>query len=395
MTVPTLNGGMQPWNKVIFPGSESNYPLLPTMTPGRAKSLPAVGRVLGLIAGMIKQMPIEHYAGDRLLTRTRFLDQPDPDVARAWWVAVQVEDYLLNGNSVHYVTARDSVGWPMACTWVPADWVSITWSPDRRDVAYWVGGEQLDPRNVIHVRRGADRWCPYRGVGLVEQHLQQLGKVDRQEQYDRGVLDGSAVPSVVVITPNAEPSVEEIDRAKAQWVDKFGGPRREPGIFPAGTQVIPLTWSPHDSEMAEARKMSLQDVANMANLDGYWVGAPTSSLTYRSPAPMYLNLLRQTINPILEDFEGVWSQHWLPYGRKVRLDRTAVLKDDMSTMVTTAKMAVEAKLWTKSEARVYLGNSAEVPEELDTAPLPPALAAAAGTQDDTQDDDQEQDEEAS
>lgn len=361
--------GLQPWNKVIFPGSESNYPLLPTMTPTRAKALPAVGRVLGLIAGMIKQMPLENFDGTRYGPKPRLLQQPDPDVGRAWWVAVQIEDYLLNGNAVHIVTSRNSDGYPLSTSWVPAEWVSITWNQDRRGVSYWVGGQLLDADSVIHVRRGADRACPYRGVGLVEQHLEQLSKVDDQDRYERKVLQGSSVPSVAVITPNAEVSQEEADLAKKNWVEKYSGPVREPAILPQGTQVIPLAWSPHDSEMAEARKLGLQDVANMANLDGWWVGAPAGSFQYKSPGPMYLNLLRQTINPILEDFEGEWSPKWLPRGRLVRFDRTAVLKDDMQTMVDTADKAVRAKLWTKEEARTYLGYSGDVPAELEGDPV--------------------------
>lgn len=378
MSVPVAEGTLQPWNRVIFPGSESNYPLLPTMSPTRARGLPAVARVLGLIAGMAKQMPLENFDGKRYLDRPRLLEQPDPEQARAWWVAVQVEDYLLNGNAVHLVTARDSFGYPLTTSWVPADWVTITWDPDRRGVSYWVAGQQLDAQSIVHVRRGADRWCPYRGVGLVEQHLEQLGLIDDQDKYQRGVMRGSSVPSVAVIAPNAEMTQETADVAKAAWVEKYGGPVREPAVLPAGTQVIPLSWSPHDSEMAEARKLGLQDVANMANLDGYWVGAPTSSFTYQSPAPMYLNLLRQTINPILEDFEGVWSQAWLPRGRSVRFDRTAVLKDDMQTMVTTARDAVAAGLWTVAEGRAYLGYSEDLPAELNKPKPEPQMLPAAG-----------------
>ena len=57
---------------------------------------------------------------------------------------------------------------------------------------------------------------------------------------------------------------------------KFSGPTREPVFLPNGTAVIPLAWSPTDTQLAEARHMSLLDVANMFNLDGYWLGAPVA-----------------------------------------------------------------------------------------------------------------------
>lgn len=378
MSVSTINGGMQPWNRVIFPGSESNYPLLPLVTPKLVRSIPGMARVLQLIAGMAKQMPLDQFAGDNVLPRPRLLDQPDPEVARSWWVDVQVQDYLLHGNALHYVTSRDVQGYPLTTSWIPAEWVSITWTEDRRGVQYWCAGRELDPEQVIHVRRGADPWCPHRGVGVVEQHMMQWARITDQESYESGVLKGAAVPSVAVIAPNPSLTQDEADEAKAAWMDKFDGPRREPAILPNGTQVIPLAWSPHDAEMVEARKLGLLDIANMANLDGYWVGAPAGSFTYRSPGPMYLNLVRQTINPILEDFEGEWSRTWLPRGRRVRFDRTAVLRDDMQTMVTTLSAAVSAKILTQSEARTYLGYSAELPEELKAGPVPAALQEFAG-----------------
>jgi hypothetical protein len=115
-------------------------------------------------------------------------------------------------------------------------------------------------------------------------------------------------------------------------------------------------------------------VANLANLDGYWVGAPASSFTYRSPGPMYLNLIRQTIAPITEDFELTWSDAWLPRGRRVRFDRSTVLRDDQATEVNTLSKAITSKIMTVPEARVYLGLTPEPPPELvDSEPEPPAI----------------------
>lgn len=382
MSVPTINAGLQPWNQVIFPGSESNYPLLPIMSPHRAKSLPAVGRVIGIIAGMIKQCSLENFDGTQFLARPPFFQQPDPDKARAWWVGVQVEDYLLNGNAIHYVTATDSYGWPLAATWIPAEWVAMTLGEDGKSVAYWVGGMKLDNNRVIHVQRGADRWFPFRGVGLVEQHMQQLGLVDDQERYQRSLMSGSAVPSVAVVTPNSDLSPEEADAAQEKFIEKYGGEGRKPGVFPAGTQIVPLAWSPADAELNAARQMSLVDVANMANMDSYFLNAPSGSYTYKTPAPLYLNLIRQTINPITEDFEGVWSMKWVPRGRFVKFDKRPLLGDDMSTMVATAVAAVAAKLWTQEEARAYLGFLGPLPAELKPQPVPPALAQANQQQQD-------------
>lgn len=357
---PPVSGVSDPSTMTWYPGVGrwSGW-----MTAAVARSLPGVARGLALIAGQLSQMPLDDYAGVTPRPRPPLLDSPDPDNSRAWFVQVQVEDYLLNGNAVHYVTSRDKrTGWPTSVVWIPAEWVQIVVDPITQEHSYWVGGMELRRSDVVHVKRGADRMNPHRGVGVVEQHLDALGTVRDQHRYENEVLKGGAVPSVAVIAPNPRVSDEEATAAKSAWVDKFGGPVREPGIFPKGTEVIPLAWSPSDSQLVEARQLSLTDQANMLNLDGWWLGAPSKGLAYKSPGPMFLQLLRQTLEPIAAPFEDVWSAAWLPRGRRVRFDRRAVLADDMQTMVATASAAVAAGLWTVEEGRVYMGMSPELPE---------------------------------
>jgi len=361
-----------PYSEIVWPDAWSTARLTAT----RVKGIPAIGRGLNLICGMGKQMPLDDVKGDVVLPRPRLLEQPDPDEARAWFVDVQLEDYVVHGNALHLVTARDSFGWPLAAAWVPAAWTTVTKMPDGR-LDYWCAGVHLNTSDVVHVKRGADPLYPWRGIGLVEQYVSSLGLLLDQQTYQGNVLKGSAVPSVVIITPNEDPSQPEIDKAKLAWKEKYGpGPVREPAILPAGTTVTPLAWSPADSQLNELTKLGLTGAANMMNLDGYWLGASTGGYSYKTPAPMYLNLLRQTVSPILEDFEGVWSSRWLPRGHRLRFSRTAVLSDDMQTMVAWVSMAVEKKLITQSEGRVLLGLGSEVPDELKPKPVPVQLGGA-------------------
>ena len=348
----------QPWTEVIFP-----EPGGPVWDPLAAMAMPSVGRAVALIAGQIRQCPMDDYRGIQPQSRPRMLEQPDPAQARSWFVGQQVTDYLLHGNGLSYVTAYDSTGYPAAASWLPASWVSIAWDPANPDYSaptYWVGGRQLDSSRVTHIKRGADDRWPVRGIGVVEQHLLALARIGNADRYESAALAGSGVPSVAIITPNARLSPEEAEVAKSSWLEKFAGPVREPAILPAGTQVIPLAWSPTDAQLNETRKLNLQDVANMFNLDGYYLGAEAASLTYRSPGPLFLQLLRITLEPILSDFEGVWSMDWLPRGHVVRFDRQKLLTDDLSTTVTTLVAAVGAGLFTLPEARLYLGLSPDI-----------------------------------
>jgi HK97 family phage portal protein len=337
-----------------------------------ARTVPSVARALQLFGGLVKQMPMDAYrAYTRIAPTPRLCQRPDPDRAGSWFVQCNVEDYLLSGNAISLVTARGVDGWPLATTWLPASWVYIVWQPwNENAITYTYLGQPLPLADVVHVRRGADRLYPVRGVGVVEEHLSTLDRVAMEEEYERGALDGGAVPSVAVITPQAQITEPVAEDAKARWKEKFDGPQREPVFLPAGTQVIPLAWSPSDTQLTEARRMSLLDVANMFNLDGYWLGAPVAGMTYRSAGPQYQQVLRTSLEPVLADFEDVWSNAWLPRGTSIRFRRSQLLREDLATSTTAAVAAYGAGLMTLAEARVEIG-------------LPPDMAGATGIGADT------------
>jgi HK97 family phage portal protein len=318
-----------------------------------ARQIPGVARAVQLFGGMMKQMPIDAYRGGEPLPRPALLESPDPQLfwPRSRFVQVSVEDYLLSGNAISYVTQWGADGWPLGVTYLPINWVYISWMPgDPVSVQYTYYGQTLDNDRVIHVARGVDRWYPVRGVGVVEEGLSTLDRAAMEEDYERSALVGGAVPSVAIITPQATLTQDVADEAKANWLEKFGGPVREPAILPNGTQVVPLAWSPSDTQMIEARKMTLTDIANLFNLDSYWLGAAVQGMTYKTAAPQYQQILRTSIEPVLCDFEQVWSQAWLPRGQQIRFDRNKLLAEDLPTTAQALQLLVSAQILTPDAA---------------------------------------------
>ena len=347
-----------------------------------ARRIPAVQRAIQLYGGMIKQMPIDAHRGGDLLDRPPLLDSPDPRVVwpRSRFVQCSVEDYVLSGNTVSYVTQRGADGYPLAVKYLPVTWVYITWDGgDESTASYTYRGQVLDPENVIHVARGVDRFYPVRGVGVVEESLSTLDRVASEEEYERSTLAGSAVPSVAIITPQATLTQDVADQAKDNWLDKYSG-GRVPAILPNGTQVIPLAWSPSDAQLTEARHMSLIDIANIFNLDAYWFSVPVAGMTYKTSAPQYQQILRTSIEPVIADFEGVWSQAWLPRGQTIRFDRNKLLSEDLPTAALALSTLKAANIVSAAEARGYLvGEPLDLdgPPPATPKPAPPAAAVPA------------------
>jgi len=148
-------------------------------------------------------------------------------------------------------------------------------------------------------------------------------------------------------------------------------------FLPAGTQVVPLGWSPSDAQLTEARRLSLLDVANMFNLDGYWLGAPNASMTYRTAAPMYQQILRTSLEPVMVDFEDIWSQAWLPRGTRIEFDRRPLLREDLATSMQAAQLGYTAGFVTLQEARQLNSLPAEPEGDFKPAPPPPPPAIPA------------------
>jgi HK97 family phage portal protein len=340
-----------------------------------ARQIPAVARCLQLYSGLVRQMEMDAYRGDVLLPRPRLLERPDPINAGPWFVGVSVEDYLMSGNAVSVVTSRGADGWPTTVQYLPINYVYIVWVPGQALPDYYFYGQVLAAEDVIHVKRGADRWFgAVRGVGIVEEAMGTLDRVAMEEVYEAATLAGAAVPSVAIITPQATLTQDVADEAADSWEVKYGGPNRRPAILPNGTQVIPLAWSPSDTQLIEARHLSLTDVANLFSVDGFWLGAPVAGLTYKTAGPLYQTMLKTSLAPVLADFEDVWSYCWLPRGQKVRFNRNRLLAEDAATSMVAAVAGFQAEVITLDEARATL-NLPPTDELSGTPPAPVAVPA--------------------
>lgn len=366
------------FNGQIWPPVEPRTLTRQVWNVDTARTIPGLGRALG-IYGMVAQCDLLHFRGSEQLTGPlpRMLQQPDPDMVLPTWITVHVEDYLLHGNACHLVTAWGADSMPAAARWYPAHAWSI--QPDSQNQpVYMLYGREVPRDAVVHVQRGADPSFPFRGVGIVEQYLGTFDRAGLQGAAESANLRDRGMPSVAVITPNVEPMpAAESDALADRWVERFSGPTPKPGIFPKDTVITPLSWNPDDQQMVQARAMTLKDIANACNLDGYWLGAEGSSHTYRSPGPMFLSLLRTSIEPVLAPIEATWSLAWLPYGRRVRLDRVQLLRDDLQTMMTTFEAGSRAGLFPDpDEPRRYMGFPQLTDEQRAMRKAPPAPAPA-------------------
>jgi hypothetical protein len=350
---------------------------------------------MALYGGLISQCSLDQYDGPQpVAPRPPVLDLPDRNLkSRALFTRVHVEDYLVHGNALHLVTSRDNNGQVRGTTWFPAAEWSVDASHGRGFVDYYLNGSKVGRReDVVHTQWGYAPGEPWRGWGIVERYLNSLDRIALQEAAERSALRNGSLPSVAVIAPQKNLTQDDADEAADEWEKRFGGSSRRPGIFPNGTVIQPLSWSPENQEASLARQMSLTDVANMLNLDAYWLGAPASSHTYRTPGPMFLVMQRTSLEPVMVDLESVWSNSWFPGSKMAKFDRNQLTRDDFQTSLQTLGQAVTDKLMTREEARLYMGWPAKPvvgefddgpSRDLTEAPAAPALSLVPGEQEGT------------
>ena len=319
-----------------------------------AESIPAVARAV-MLHQLASIMKLERVRGTTLLPSMRVLEQPDPTrPGSTWFIQQYVRDWLLEGNACSLITVRDRDDQAMAHRWAPAWRWNILADPFGGGDRYYLDGVEVDPEDVIHVRRNVDQMNLSRGVGIVEQHLRTLNVATLQIDAESQALSEGGVPSVAVIAPQSDVSPDDAKDAGAAWAEMFAGPGRVPGIFPKGTEIKPLSWSPTDAQMIEARKMNAIDVANLTGIDPYWFGASAGSHQYKSPGPMWLTLLRTPLEEMLQLMEDAFSDKLTPRGQRVRFRRRDLTRDDLASTITAMKEAKASGLFSHEEAREQL-----------------------------------------
>lgn len=300
-------------------------------------------------------MPLALWSGNQKVDPTPlFLQRPDPEVDYPTMMNAVCWDYWLHGNAILYETVHDEFGLPLAASWLPAERVNCWKEPTGR-VWYEFAGTILKTEHVRHIKRRLDPWRPWRGIGAIEQHMRAFAKISDQQAYESQLYRDSAVPSVAVTAGNPDMTQEEAEAAKESWKSKFSGPVREPVILPAGSTVEPLAWSPHDAQMVEAQKMSRGDVADVFDLDRFYMGVTDGSFNYKTVATMSRALIQDTLGEHMRAFEAVLTDGWCLPGRRILLDISAVVVDDFDSIISWVKPAVESGLMTDDEGRERLG----------------------------------------
>ncbi|MGA6164300.1 phage portal protein [Amycolatopsis magusensis] len=348
----------------------------------RALGIPGVGRALGLYADLIGGLPWDAYTDrgraylEKIHPRPVLLEQPNPEEVRTATFGAWMVDYLLHGNAVGVIAARNALGVPTAVVPVPARRVGVRRSDGWTDallpkgaIEYSIGGRTFGAHQIIHVK-GLAEPGDLRGVGVLEAHLNGAGSLDLAAELARQArnIGGSGVPTGVLKALNPDVTKDQMLEAKAGWL--LAQRDRTVAALGPGTEFEALAWNPEELQLIEARKLSLLEVANLFGLPPRFLGAPAGdSMTYSTSEAEGIELLKYSLSGHLSRFEQTLSLLY-PRGTQVKANLDAFLRSDTKARYDAHRTGIEAGFLLRSEAR-ELEDLPPV-EGIDDKPEPPA-----------------------
>jgi HK97 family phage portal protein len=282
-------------------------------------------------------MPLGAWEGTQELPLPGVLRQPNPPEDRCSTIAAWVCDLLDHGNAVgqiiHQPTRESDTIIPWHATEVAVGRAASGAAVyTYRDVPY-------PADQVFHVK-GMSGPNDLRGIGVMEAGLSTIQRLTAESAYASKAFN-SGVPSGLLRVKDPDLQVGDDDDpagyATAKGLKKAWQSSITSGDVAVLSELVdftPLSWTPTDAQMVEARQMSIVYVANMYGLDPYWVGSAQTSAPYQNVQDAAVQLARFTLGFWISALEAQLSR--LVLRGEARFNRDTILADPQSTRIDNA-----------------------------------------------------------
>lgn len=365
---------------------------------------PGAWRAAVLLSDLLGSLPwyAERERGDqdpeKLSPTPPLLDQPHPPDTRMSTFSGAALDLIWHGNAIAIVADRDRHGWPTAMVPRPADQVQVARAQPGDGLPFPVGtvvygfnvaggGQRWwSSEDVVHVK-GPARAGALRGMGVLECHLTGALKLAGELQKQAGAIADNAVPSMLI--KSDDPDMSEADATELKTSYMKSQRTRQPAVMNANTTLEPLAWNPSETQLLDARKFTLNELALIFGLDPSWLGASQTSRVYSNIEQEAINLVKFSLGGHLARFEQELSRHF-PRGTRAKANLDALLRSDTLSRYQAHKIGIDAGFLTDDEARALEGRAPLTPEQrrqlAARRPTPVAPRPASGALDDDEPD---------
>ena len=290
----------------------------------QAMQIPTISRARDLICGMIGCLPIRQYSKQWIdddyedidLPDDTWFMQPDPNVTRNFMLSWTTDDLMFVGRAFWVVTSRFGNGFPATFTWIPAadvqtlDQAGPLWYGPSKQIMFQ--GLKLDPNDVVQFISPMQSLLSM-GARAIRTNINLDTSAERFAR--------NQTPAGVLKQTEGEPlSAEELSELAAG----FAAARNNNAIA-ALNQYVDWKESymdPSKLQLTEARTYQALEMARVANIPPYLVGAPTGSgMTYQNALQARQDLYLFGAKPFIDCIEQTLSMNNVtPRGRYIYLD---------------------------------------------------------------------------
>jgi HK97 family phage portal protein len=322
--------------------------------------IPGAWRAALLRADLVGSFPWHAYRSrggkpaEQLDPNPQLLEQPCPYEPRVNTMTAWELDLIWHGNALGIISSRNRGGWPTAVLPVPAELVMVkrVGAADNTDlptgaIGYQIGNRWFGAHDIFHVK-GPHKPGALRGMGVLENHLNKtLSLADEQGRQARS-LSTSGIPTGVLKSTDEGLEQDDADELKAAWLASQRD--RTIAVLNATTDFQALSWDPTKTQLLEARKFSLHEIALIFGLDPTWLGVSADSMTYSNIESQATNLVKFSMVGDIARFEQTLSMH-LPQGTEVKANLDSLLRSDTLTRYQAHQIGITSGFLTHDEVR--------------------------------------------
>jgi HK97 family phage portal protein len=137
---------------------------------------------------------------------------------------------------------------------------------------------------------------------------------------------------------------------KARWLEQHGGSTRSIAVLNASTEFVPLSISPLDAQLDNARQWSLRDIAMAFGVPSYMLGVPGDSATYANVESRMIEFRTYTLLPWQRRIESTLDAQF-PRGTELKIASSGLERADTASRFNAYKTALDAGFMTRDEVR--------------------------------------------
>ncbi len=277
-----------------------------------AMRVTAVYACVRLIAGAIASLPLAVYrrtesGRERVRNDLWWLlnEQPCPTVSAAVFWEYLVAQMLLSGDALAEIE-RGRGGAIRQLVPLDSRSVGIRRIEGRLRYEFCRDGEWLgrDQDDILHIPGfGFDGT---RGMSVIRHAAREaIGLALAAEAFSSRFFASGAHPDVALKVPG-KMTQEQIDNLRRIWASKYGGAHNAslPIVLTEGTDLKEVTLSAQDSQLIEARRFQVADIARAFGVPPHMVGETDKSTSWGSGIEQQgIGFVQYTLAPHLNRIE--------------------------------------------------------------------------------------------